>query len=89
MLGGLDVYPTYYARMGRANTFGADAPALLPPPRVLPGQVPGRVAAGDWVADLRDRRAFAAGHVPGSLNFPLGGAFAVLAGLAAAGRAPG
>ena len=76
LLGGLDVYPAYYARMGRANTFGADAPALLPPPRVLPGHVPGRVAAGDWVADLRDRRAFAAGHVPGSLNFPLGGAFA-------------
>ncbi len=80
LLGGLDVYPAYYARMGRANTFGADAPALLPPPRVLPGHVPGQVAAGDWVADLRDRRAFAASHVPGSLNFPLGGAFATYLG---------
>jgi glyoxylase-like metal-dependent hydrolase (beta-lactamase superfamily II)/rhodanese-related sulfurtransferase len=76
VLAGLDVFPAYYARMGRANTFGADAPALLPPPRVLPGQVPGRVAAGDWVVDLRGRRAFAAGHVPGSLSFPLGEAFA-------------
>jgi hydroxyacylglutathione hydrolase len=80
LLGGLDVVPAYYARMAPANTFGADAPALLPPPRVLAGQVPGRVAAGDWVADLRDRRAFAAGHVPGSLNFPLGGAFATYLG---------
>jgi rhodanese-related sulfurtransferase len=62
--------------MGRANTLGADAPALLPPPRVLPGQVLTRVAAGDWVVDLRGRRAFAAGHVPGSLSFPLGDAFA-------------
>ena len=36
--------PAYYARMGPANTFGADAPALLPPPRVLrrPGAGPGR-----------------------------------------------
>ncbi len=76
VLAGLDSVPGYYARMGPANTFGADAPALLPPPRVLAGQVPGRVAAGDWVVDLRDRRAFAAGHVPGSLSFALGGAFA-------------
>jgi glyoxylase-like metal-dependent hydrolase (beta-lactamase superfamily II)/rhodanese-related sulfurtransferase len=76
VLAGLDVFPAYYTRMGRANMFGADAPALLPPPRVLPGQVPARVAAGDWVVDLRGRRAFAAGHVPGSLSFPLGDAFA-------------
>jgi hydroxyacylglutathione hydrolase len=80
VLAGLDVFPAYYARMGQANTFGADAPALLPPPRVLPGQVPGRVAAGDWVVDLRGRRAFAAGHVPGSLSFPLGDAFAACLG---------
>jgi glyoxylase-like metal-dependent hydrolase (beta-lactamase superfamily II)/rhodanese-related sulfurtransferase len=77
LLAGLDVFPAYYTRMGQANAFGADAPALLlPPPRVLPGQVPGRVAAGDWVVDLRGRRAFAAGHVPGSVSFPLGDAFA-------------
>ncbi len=76
LLAGLDVFPAYYARMAPANTFGAVAPALLPPPRVLAGQVPARVAAGDWVVDLRDRRAFAAGHVPGSVSFPLGDAFA-------------
>ncbi len=76
VLAGLDAFPAYYARMGQANTFGADAPALLPPPRVLPGQVPGRIAAGDWVVDLRGGRAFAAGHVPGSLSFPLGDMFA-------------
>jgi hydroxyacylglutathione hydrolase len=76
VLAGLDTFPAYYTRMGQANRFGADAPALLPPPRVLPGQVPGRIAAGEWVVDLRGRRAFAAGHVPGSLSFPLGDAFA-------------
>jgi glyoxylase-like metal-dependent hydrolase (beta-lactamase superfamily II)/rhodanese-related sulfurtransferase len=77
LLEGLEAIPRYCARIGPANGFGADAPALLPPPRVLAGQVPGRVAAGDWVVDLRDRRAFAAAHVPGSVSFPLGGAFAV------------
>jgi glyoxylase-like metal-dependent hydrolase (beta-lactamase superfamily II)/rhodanese-related sulfurtransferase len=76
VLAGLDVFPAYYTRMGQANTFGADAPGLLPPPRVLPGQAAARVAAGDWVVDLRGRHAFAAGHVPGSLSFPLGDAFA-------------
>ena len=80
VLAGLDVFPAYYTRVGQANTFGADAPALLPPPRVLLGQVPGRVAAGDWVVDLRGRLAFAAGHVPGSLSFPLGDAFAAQLG---------
>jgi hydroxyacylglutathione hydrolase len=30
------------------------------------------VSAGEWVVDLRDRRAFASGHVPGSLSFAYG-----------------
>jgi len=80
LLTGLDPVPRYYTRMGPANTFGADAPALLPPPRVLAGQVPARIAAGGWVVDLRDRRAFAACHVPGSLSFALGDAFATSLG---------
>jgi glyoxylase-like metal-dependent hydrolase (beta-lactamase superfamily II) len=32
----------------------------------------GRIAAGEWVVDLRRRRAFAAGHLPGSLSFEYG-----------------
>jgi hydroxyacylglutathione hydrolase len=76
VLAGLDAVPRYYAGMGPANVAGADAPVLLPPPRVLAGQVPGRVAAGDCVVDVRDRRAFAAAHVPGSLSFELGPGFA-------------
>ena len=76
VLAGLDAVPGYYARMGRANMAGADAPVMLPPPRVLAGHVPGRVAAGDWVVDLRDRQAFAGAHVPGALGFELGPGFA-------------
>jgi glyoxylase-like metal-dependent hydrolase (beta-lactamase superfamily II)/rhodanese-related sulfurtransferase len=76
LLAGLDVYPAYYARMGPANAAGADAPALLPPPPVTADQIAARIAAGEWVVDLRARRAFAAAHVPGSLSFELGDAFA-------------
>jgi hydroxyacylglutathione hydrolase len=76
LLAGLDAYPAYYARMARANAAGAEAPSLLPPPKLTAGQVSARAAAGEWVVDLRGRRAFAAAHVPGSLSFGLGDAFA-------------
>ena len=39
-----------------------------------------RIEAGEWVVDLRNRTAFAAGHVPGTLNFGLDGAFATYLG---------
>jgi len=39
-----------------------------------------RIAAGEWVVDLRNRKAFAAGHAPGTLNFGLGGAFSTYLG---------
>ena len=39
-----------------------------------------RIEAGEWVVDLRNRTVFAAGHVPGSLNFGLDGAFATYVG---------
>jgi rhodanese-related sulfurtransferase len=35
-----------------------------------------RIQAGEWVADLRSRTAFAAGHVAGTLSFPLDSSFA-------------
>jgi hydroxyacylglutathione hydrolase len=75
LLASLDVYPAYYARMAPANRAGADAPGLLPPPRLTARQVAARVAAGEWVVDLRARQAFAAAHVAGSLSFGLGDAF--------------
>ena len=39
-----------------------------------------RIEAGEWVVDLRARRAFAAGHVPGTLSFDLDGSFATYLG---------
>jgi len=48
------------------------APVRVAPPSVAgPSEVADRIAAGEWVVDLRSRRAFAAGHVAGSLSFEL------------------
>ncbi len=69
LLAGLDAYPAYYAHMGPGNAAGPQAPDLSPPRQADPAEVARRIAAGEWVADLRNRRAFAAGHVAGSLSF--------------------
>ncbi len=80
LLAGLDVWPAYYARMSTANLAGAAAPDLTPPTRAEAGELRHRIEAGEWVVDLRTRVAFAAGHVPGSLNFGLDGSFATYLG---------
>jgi hydroxyacylglutathione hydrolase len=72
MLAGLDAYPAYYAQMGPANAAGPRAPALDAPPVSDVAHIRQRIAAGEWVVDLRHRRAFAAGHLPGSLSFEYG-----------------
>jgi len=72
MLAGLDDYPAYYARMAPANAAGPAAPDLTRPATSGAAQISRRIAAGEWVVDLRARRAFAAGHLPGSLSFEYG-----------------
>ena len=72
MLAGLDDYPAYYAQMGPANAAGPTASDLVPPALSGVAQIRRRVAEGEWVVDLRSRRAFAAGHLPGSLSFEYG-----------------
>src|ERR1700722_19568169 len=69
ILAGLDAYPAYYAQMGPANAAGPRAPALDVPPVSDVAHIRQRIAAGEWVVDMRHRRAFAAGHLPGSLRF--------------------
>ncbi len=76
LLAGLDAYPAYYAHMGPANLAGPGQVDLSPPERADPDQIRRRIAAGEWVVDLRDRVAFAAGFVPGSFCFSLDGSFA-------------
>ena len=80
LLAGLDAYPAYYAHMGPANAAGPTAPDLSPPHRADAGELRRRIEAGEWVVDLRNRTAFAAGHAPGTLNFGLDGQFATYLG---------
>jgi hydroxyacylglutathione hydrolase len=71
LIAGLTAIPAWYSHMGPANAAGP-APVDLSLPRpVDPEELAGRLAAGEWVIDLRSRTAFAAGHLPGALNFEL------------------
>ncbi len=80
LLAGLDDYPAYYAHMAAVNRAGADAADSAPPGPVTADDLDRRIAAGEWVVDLRHRRAFAAGHVPGSVSFEFGDSFATYLG---------
>jgi len=80
LLAGLDAYPAYYAHMGPANAAGPAGPDLSAPHRAGAAELRRRVEAGEWVVDLRARRAFAAGHLPGTLSFDLDGSLATYLG---------
>jgi glyoxylase-like metal-dependent hydrolase (beta-lactamase superfamily II) len=80
LLAGLNAYPAYYAHMAPANSAGPSEPDLSPPGKADPAEVRRRIETGEWVVDLRNRTVFAAGHVPGSLNFGLDGSFATYLG---------
>ncbi|MFF7790614.1 rhodanese-like domain-containing protein [Streptomyces sp. NPDC007991] len=69
MLAGLEDVPAYYAHMGPANAAGPAPVDLTPPRHADAEEIASRLAAGEWVVDLRSRMAFAEGHVAGSFNF--------------------
>ncbi|QEU83936.1 MBL fold metallo-hydrolase [Streptomyces viridosporus] len=76
LLTGLDDIPAYYTHMGPVNATGP-APVDLTPPAVADAEeIAARLAAGEWVVDLRNRVAFAEGHVSGSFNFEAEGQLA-------------
>ncbi|MFF2810251.1 rhodanese-like domain-containing protein [Streptomyces sp. NPDC058000] len=76
LLAVLDDVPAYYAHMSPANAAGP-APVDLSPPTVADAEeIAARLAAGEWVVDLRNRVAFAEGHVAGSFNFEAEGQLA-------------
>ncbi|NJQ01360.1 MBL fold metallo-hydrolase [Streptomyces zingiberis] len=76
LLAGLDDVPAYYAHLGPLNARGPDPVDLTPPAPAGAGEIARRLAAGEWVVDLRDRRAFAAGHVGGAYNIEAEGQLA-------------
>ncbi|MGI5135281.1 MULTISPECIES: MBL fold metallo-hydrolase [unclassified Streptomyces] len=76
LLAELDDVPAYYTHMGPANAAGP-VPVNLAPPAVADAEeIADRLAAGEWVVDLRSRIAFAEGHVAGSFNFEAEGKIA-------------
>ncbi len=80
LLAGLDAFPAYYAQMGPANLRGPAPVDLSPPAPVDADELRRRLEAGDWVVDLRDRTAFAAGHLAGSRSFELATSFVTYLG---------
>ncbi len=80
LLAGLDAYPAYYAHMGPRNLDGPGAPDLSEPRRADAAELRRRIQDGEWVIDLRSRKAFAAGHLGGAFNFGLDGSFATYLG---------
>ncbi|MFF0540565.1 rhodanese-like domain-containing protein [Streptomyces coelicoflavus] len=76
LLAGLEVVPAYYTHMGPANAEGPAPLDLTPPALADAEEIAARLAAGEWVVDLRNRVAFAEGHVAGSFNFEADGKLA-------------
>lgn len=80
LIAGLGAYPAYYAHMGVINTEGPTPVDLSMPEPVDPDELRRRIEAGEWVVDLRNRTAFAAGHVGGTLGFELSDNFVTYLG---------
>ncbi|WP_328893992.1 MBL fold metallo-hydrolase [Streptomyces sp. NBC_00236] len=76
LLAGLEDVPAYYVHMGPANSAGPDPVDLTSPRRADAEEIAARLAAGEWVVDVRNRVAFAQGHVAGSFNFEADGKIA-------------
>ncbi len=72
-LTGLDAYPAYYAHMGVTNTAGPAPVDLTPVGRADAAELRQRIADGQWVVDLRHRKAYAASHLAGTVSLGLDG----------------
>jgi len=80
-LSGLLAFPTYYAHMAPINRAGPSVYGAVPRPRPLdPEAVALLLERGARLVDARDGAAFAAHHVPGSLNSPMADTFASYVG---------
>ena len=88
LIAGLSAYPRYYAHMGPANRRGPRAPDLARPERADPAELRRRIDAGEWIVDLRERRAFARAHVTGTISIEFGDSFSTYLGWAIPWGAP-
>lgn len=76
----LTAYPSYYAHMGLLNQSGPGAVDLSPPAPVDPVELARRIHRGEWVVDIRSRRAFAADHIAGTVGIELADPFSTYLG---------
>jgi hydroxyacylglutathione hydrolase len=73
--------PTYFAQMKRVNQEGPPPSATLASPRRLRvGALRDLLRAGAMIVDTRTADAYASGHVPGTINIPLGASYVTWAG---------
>jgi glyoxylase-like metal-dependent hydrolase (beta-lactamase superfamily II)/rhodanese-related sulfurtransferase len=76
-LGNLGRFPAYYAHMAGINRHGPRILGrLIVPPALDPAAFEAAAARGTTIVDARDRAAFAAGHLLGSINIELDSTFA-------------
>lgn len=80
LLDGLTAYPAYYAHMAPLNRAGPTAADLAPPTPVDRAELARRLADGEWVVDLRDRTAYAAAHLPGTVAVSVRESFSTYVG---------
>jgi len=80
ILAGLADYPAYYRHMGLLNRAGPAPLDLSPPAPVSPPELRGRIESGQWVVDLRPRRAFARAHLAGTIGAELSTLFTTYLG---------
>ncbi|MFV2196804.1 MBL fold metallo-hydrolase [Nocardiopsis sp. LOL_012] len=79
-LASLDAYPAYYAHMGVTNLSGPEPVDLRAPAVADPPQLRRRLAAGEWVVDLRNRKAYVRAHLAGTVSLALDGPMATWLG---------
>ena len=80
LVSGLTAYPRYYAQMGPMNLAGAVPVDLSTPQPVDAAELGRRIHRGDWVVDLRQRRAFASDHLTGTVGIELADPFSTYLG---------
>lgn len=80
LVANLTAYPAYYAHMAPLNLAGPGVPELSAPREVNASDLASRIHAGEWVIDLRDRTAYAADHIEGTVSIALGAQFATYVG---------
>lgn len=77
LLASYDPLPAYYARLPELNAAGPAQFDLTPPAVAQPSDLAARLGNGEWIVDLRDRRAYAGCHLAGSLSFGVNGKLAI------------